>query len=200
MQLGATSCDAYCNGIPTNEFRRRRDSADDAEDDLLFHLLDCLLGTTLNRKEQTSNLAKVKNCKWPICGNFLKVVDFWMMSLTLAGGCPKASVVWWWRWSSSTSSLQIGRSYFRWPLCKGPAVKLLRDGCLIAKLMWGSGLKPRGGAGEENSLISMDFSAVFRVEKIQSEMGPSDHELDIQVDEETTEGGCNMGLAARKTM
>ena len=31
------------------------------------------------------------------------------------------------------------RSYFRWPLCKGPAVKLLRDGCLIAKLMWGSG-------------------------------------------------------------
>lgn len=38
----------------------------------------------------------------------------------------------------------------------------------------------------------MDFSAVFRVEKIQSEMGPLDHELDIQVDEETTEGGWNM--------
>ena len=42
------------------------------------------------------------------------------MSLTLAGGCPKASLVWWWRWSSSTSSLQIGRSDLRWPLCKGP--------------------------------------------------------------------------------
>ena len=71
MQLGATSCDAYCNGIPTNEFRRRRDSADDEEDDLLLHLLDCLLlGTTLTRTEQTWSLAKVKKvwisqwCLW----------------------------------------------------------------------------------------------------------------------------------------
>ena len=30
-------------------------------------------------------------------------------------------------------------------------------------------------------------------------MGPLDHELDIQVDEETTEGGWNM-VAAHKTM
>ena len=56
--------------------------------------------------------------------------------------------------------------------------------------MWGSGRKPRGGAGEENSLIfRWIFPPFFHVEKIQSEMGPVDHELDIQVDEETTEGG-----------
>ena len=33
------------------------------------------------------------------------------------------------------------------------------------------------------------FARFFQVESLQSEMGPLDHELDVQVDEETTEGG-----------